>query len=70
MGDMGDLWRDVCDYKKRIAEIDVEFQSAPGWGSWMIMLANERENLVNALNRCGYEIEHKWLARCGTSRTD
>ena len=54
MGDMGDLWRDVCDYKKRIAEIDVEFQSAPGWGSWMIMLAI---NVFSGLNPGDFSCE-------------
>jgi hypothetical protein len=54
----------------RIAEIDKQFEAATGWGSWMVMTANERERLVNTLQRSGYPIEHKWLARCGGHPTD
>lgn len=31
---------------RRIAEIDAKFDEATGWGSWMVMLANEREALA------------------------
>ena len=47
----------------RIAEIDAMFDAATGWGSWMVMCANEREALVNALNKEGHDIAHKNLAR-------
>jgi hypothetical protein len=55
----------------RIAEIDAMFDMATGWGSWMVMCANEREDLVNAINaRSGYQIPHKNQARCGGLRTN
>jgi hypothetical protein len=49
----------------RIAEIDLMFEQARGWGSWMVMCANEREGLVNQLNAEGHQIEHKHKARSG-----
>lgn len=49
----------------RVAEIDAMFEQAKGWGSWMVMAANEREYLANV-----YGFEHKWQARCGGGRTD
>lgn len=58
------------DAMQRVEEIDREFESATGWGSWMVMLANERERLVDDLRANGYAIEHKWLARCGGKKTD
>lgn len=48
---------------KRIAEIDSMFEQAVGWGSWMVMAANEREALVNKLRAAGHDIEHKYLVR-------
>lgn len=48
----------------RVAEIDAMFEQATGWGSWMVMTANERERLVDDLQANGYNVEHKWLARC------
>jgi len=51
--------------KARVAEIDAKFEAAKGWGSWMVMIANERERLANQ-----FGFEHKWLARCGGRRTD
>ncbi len=61
----------VAEAKRRIAEIDAEFEAAKGWGSWMVMVANEREDLVDRLNsQWGEKIEHKWQARCGGRRTD
>lgn len=61
----------VAEAKRRIAEIDAKFEAAKGWGSWMVMVANEREDLVNRLNsQWGEKIEHKWQARCGGRRTD
>ncbi len=55
----------------RIMEIDSHFDAATGWGSWMVMLANEREHLVNELRSAGVQIEHKYLARTATGgRTD
>lgn len=54
----------------RIAEIDTMFESATGWGAWMVMAANERERLVDWLRKCGHKIEHKYLARtAGGGRT-
>jgi hypothetical protein len=50
---------------KRIAEIDAMFAEATGWGSWMVMCANEREALANE-----FGLEHKYQARCGGQRTD
>jgi hypothetical protein len=58
------------DALKRIEEITTMFEQATGWGSWMVMAANERERLVNKLNATGrYTIEHKWLVRCDGKRT-
>lgn len=50
--------------KIRVAEIDKMFEEATGWGSWMVMAANEREHLANV-----HGFEHKWQARCGGRRT-
>lgn len=51
---------------KRVAEIDAKFESATGWGSWMVMCANEREALATR-----FGLEQKWLARTGSGgRTD
>ena len=50
---------------KRISEIDAMFESATGWGSWMVMCANERKDLANR-----HGLEHKYQARCGGRRTD
>ncbi len=50
----------------RIAEIDRAFEAATGWRSWMIMSANEREDLVNKLNKNGEFISHKYQARTET----
>lgn len=49
----------------RIKEIDEEFSSATYWGSWMVMVANEREDLANR-----FGLPHKNLARCNGRRTD
>jgi len=46
----------------RVAEIDAMFEEATGWGSWMVMAANEREGLVNRLRATGHQIEHNYLA--------
>ena len=51
---------------KRVTEIDAMFEAAAGWGSWMVMSANEREWLVTELRSKGHDIEHKWLARDGS----
>ena len=51
--------------KQRIAEIDAKFEAATGWGSWMVMLANEREDLATQLN-----LPQKYQARCGGQKTD
>lgn len=51
--------------KQRIAEIDVMFEGAKGWRSWMVMLANEREDLATQLN-----LPQKYQARCGGQKTD
>jgi len=42
----------------RIAEIDLWFAGATGWGSWMVECANEREALANHWN-----LPHKYQAR-------
>lgn len=47
----------------RIAEIDAMFERAKGWGSWMVMTANDREALVDRLRAAGEDIDHKHLAR-------
>lgn len=47
----------------RIAAIDALFDSATGWGSWMVSAANEREALVARLQAAGEAIEHEHLAR-------
>ena len=52
----------------RIAEIDGKFQDATGWGSWMVMCANERERLVNDLNSSGHNIAHKYQVPTDTAR--
>lgn len=44
--------------EKRIGEIDAMFDEATGWGSWMVMAANEREALANQ-----FGFEHKNQAR-------
>lgn len=50
----------------RVAEIDRMFEAATGWGSWMVMCANEREDLANE-----FGLPHKWQARnADGSRTD
>lgn len=61
----------VVEAQRRIGEIDKMFEEASGWGSWMVMAANEREDLVDRLNsQYKMGIEHKWQARCGGRRTD
>jgi len=44
----------------RIAEIDLMFEQARGWGSWMATASIERRNLVNQLNSEGHNLEHKY----------
>lgn len=52
--------------KKRIAEIDASFEAASGWGSWMVMCANEREDLATQ-----FGLPQKYQARTSDgSRTD
>ncbi len=51
--------------KARIADIDEAFDAAAGWGSWMVMLANEREDLADK-----FGLPHKNQARCGGERID
>lgn len=61
----------VAEAQRRIGEIDKMFEEAKGWGSWMVGCANEREDLVNRLNRqYGMGLRHKWQARCNGRRTD
>ncbi len=50
---------------RRIAEIDTMFEAASGWGSWMVMAANEREDLATK-----HGLPQKYQARCGGKRTD
>jgi hypothetical protein len=54
----------------RIAEIDAKFKNAGAWCSWMVILANEREFLVNRINSRGGQIAHQHQARCNGRRTD
>lgn len=52
--------------KARIAEIDALFETATGWGSWMVMAANEREALTDR-----FGLPHKYQARTAAGgRTD
>lgn len=54
------------DAEKRVAEIDAMFEKATGWGSWMVMAANEREFLANV-----HGFEHKYQAMTASGgRTD
>ena len=58
------MTRDEIDNAElRVAQIDRDFKTATTWGSWMVDLANERENLVNLLKSVGVQIEHKYQAR-------
>lgn len=51
---------------ERIAQIDAMFESATGWGSWMVGCANEREDLATR-----FGLPQKYNARNGDgSRTD
>lgn len=51
---------------ERIAAIDSMFDLATGWGSWMVMAANEREDLATQ-----FGLPQKHQARCADgSRTD
>ena len=43
---------------QRIADIDAQFEEAKRWGSWMIMAANEREDIANK-----FGLPHKYLVR-------
>lgn len=49
----------------RLAEIDASFAAATSWGSWMVMVANEREALANR-----FDLPHNHQARCNGRRTD
>lgn len=51
--------------KARVDEIDAMFEGSEGWGSWMVMVANERESLADK-----FGFPHKYQARCGGKRTD
>lgn len=51
------------DKLHRIAVIDSDFENAKSWGSWMVMVANEREALVNDLHSRGHKIAHRFQAR-------
>ena len=46
-----------------IASIDADLASATGWGSWMVGVANYREQLVNELRQAGVVVPHKHQAR-------
>lgn len=55
----------------RIAKIDRMFETATGYGSWMVMCANDREELVDQLRAGGIMVEHKYQARLADgARTD
>lgn len=69
-----DAMVDGSDYANRldlhrIDEIDSWFQTSTGWGSWMVAAANEREAIVNRLNRNGLAVQHKHLARTGDGKS-
>ena len=50
----------------RIAQIDAMFEAATGWGSWMVMAANEREALATR-----FELPQKHQVRTASgNRTD
>lgn len=51
--------------RTRVTEIDAMFEGNSGWGSWMVMAANERERLADK-----FGFEQKYNARCGDRRTD
>jgi len=52
--------------KARIAQIDAMFEGATGWGSWMVMAANEREELATH-----FSLPQKYQARTASGgRTD
>lgn len=55
----------VKEIQTRIAEIDVMFEAAKGWGSWMMTASHERRDLVRELARLGVDVEHKWEVRYG-----
>jgi hypothetical protein len=52
----------------RIAEIDAAFAAATGWGSWMVMVANEREGLAEWLQANGFPTPHRYQARLSDGR--
>ena len=58
----------VAEQLRRIAEIDAAFATATGWGSWMVMCANEREGLVNRLRDAGRDVAYSHLARASDGR--
>jgi hypothetical protein len=62
----------VAEAQRRISEIDKMFEGATGWGSWMVMAANEREDLVDRLNsQYKMGLKHKHQARTASgARTD
>lgn len=47
----------------RIAKIDAKFESAKHWGSWMVMVANEREALATK-----WGLPQKYQARTDSGR--
>lgn len=51
--------------RERVAEIDTMFEEATGWGSWMVMAANERESLATR-----FSLPQRFHARCGGKKTD
>lgn len=56
----------VAAAKARVAEIDAMFEDAKGWGSWMVMAANERERIADV-----FGFPHKYQARTASGgRTD
>lgn len=53
----------------RIQQIDRMFYEAKGWGSWMVMCANDREELVDRVNAAyGLSIPHQFQARTADGR--
>lgn len=44
----------------RVAEIDKMFETATGWGSWMVEASHERKALIDKLNKLGLRLPHKY----------
>jgi hypothetical protein len=56
----------IDEIRSKIEHIDDMFQTASGWGSWMVMASNDRYSLVEEAARLGYQMEHKYVAKDGS----